>query len=67
MFIIKLAAIVTLDGKNGKVELSTSIGMKSSKGNKGIRFFAKRKGPKIISIIIHNNKIVAKTRGTRNR
>jgi hypothetical protein len=65
LFVVKFAAIVTLNSKNRKIELGTSIGMKSSEGNKNIRFLSEWKRPKIVRIIIGNDKIITKTRGTR--
>jgi hypothetical protein len=67
LVIVKFAAIATLDGKNGMVEWSTGIDMIGCECNKNIKFLAKRNGPKITCIIIHNNKVIAKTRGTRYR
>jgi hypothetical protein len=40
--------------------------MKGGKGGINIRLFAKRKAPKIMCIIINNDKIIAETRGARN-
>jgi hypothetical protein len=65
LLVVKLATIVTLDGKDGKVKLSVGICMKNNEGNENIGFLAKRKGPEIMCIIIYNNKIIAKPRGTR--
>jgi hypothetical protein len=65
LFVIKFAVIVTLNSENRKIELSTSIGMKGSEGNKNIRFLSEGKRPKIMCIIVYNDKIITKTRGTR--
>jgi hypothetical protein len=67
LFVVEFTAIVTLDSKDREVKLGASIGMKGSEGNKNIRFLAKGKRPKIMSIIIHNNEVITKARGTRNR
>jgi hypothetical protein len=65
LFVVKFVAIVTLNSENRKIELSTSIGMKGGEGNKDIRFLLEWKRPKIVRIIIYNDKIITKTRGTR--
>jgi hypothetical protein len=67
LFVVEFTAIVTLDSKDREVKLGASIGMKSSEGDKNIRFLSKGKHPKIMCIIIHNNKIITKAIGTRNR
>jgi hypothetical protein len=65
LFVIKFAAIVTLNSEYRKIELSTSIGMKGSESNKNIGFLSEGKRPKIMCIIVYNDKIITKTRGTR--
>jgi predicted Ser/Thr protein kinase len=67
LFVVEFTAIVTLDSENREVKLSASIGMKGSEGKENIRFLTKGKGSKIMSIIIHNNQVITKTRGARNR
>jgi hypothetical protein len=64
---IKFSAIVSLDNKYGQVNLGASIPVESGEGSIDIGFFAKRKGPKVMGVIIHNNKIIAKPRSTRYR
>jgi hypothetical protein len=67
LFVVEFATIVTLDSEDRKVKLGASIGVKGSEGKENIRFLTKGKRPKIVSIIIHNNEVITKTRGARNR
>jgi hypothetical protein len=67
LIVIKFATIVTLNGEDGEVKLGSSISMKGGESGIDIRFFVKGKGPKVMCIIIHNNKIISKTRSARNR
>jgi hypothetical protein len=56
--IIKFAAIISLDRKNGALKLCVDIGEKVSKNLVNLRFATKRKSPGIMRKIIKYNKIV---------
>ena len=56
--VVKFATIVALKSKDGEIELGACIGMKSSKCRINIRLAAKRKTPKEVTKIIHDNQII---------
>ena len=63
----KFGAIVSLHGHNGKVKLGASIGNKINYGVGRVGFPSKREGPHIVRVVINDNKIIFKTRITKNR
>jgi hypothetical protein len=65
--VVKLAAVVALNGLNRGAKLSTCKSEKIGQRLKGLRFETKRKCPGIMSAIIQNNKIIFIPRGTQNR
>ena len=59
--VIKLMAVVALDGLGGGAKLHVRIGKKMGQNIECLRFEAKRKGPSIMGAVIKNNKIVFET------
>ena len=56
--VIKLAAVVTLDGLDGETELSGHPSEEVEKCGKSIRLGTQGKSPRIMREIINHNKIV---------
>jgi hypothetical protein len=65
--VVKLAAIVALDGLDGGAKLCTCQSKKVGQRGEGLRLETKRIGPSIMSAIIQNNKIIFISGGTQNR
>ena len=56
--VIKLTAVVTMDGLDGGAKLCVRIGKKIGQNIECLGFEAKRKGPSVMGAVIKNNKIV---------
>jgi hypothetical protein len=63
----KLGAIIGLERNHGKVKLSTCIGDEVNEDISGIGFAPKRKSPHKMGEVVNDDKIIFKTRITRNR
>ena len=63
----KLGAIVGLHCYEWTGELCADVGDKINKGGGGVGFVAKRERPHIMREVVHNNKIVLKTKVAQNR
>jgi hypothetical protein len=64
--VVKLAPVVTLDGRHGAAELCRDIGKEIGQSSECVRFKFKRKRPYVMSKIIENNQIILITRHTDN-
>jgi hypothetical protein len=60
-------SIVALDTPDGITKLHGHISAKMRKSGERVRLMAQRKGPRVISTIIQNNKIVLISRNTSYR
>jgi hypothetical protein len=65
--VIKLTAIVALDGLDGGAKLRACISEKIGQDLKRLRFETKGKSPSEMGAVIKNNKIIFITRCTNNR
>ena len=63
----KLGAIVGLHGNDREVELCAFKGNEVDERVGRVRFPMKRKRPHVMGEVINNNKVVLKTRITKNR
>ena len=63
----KLGAIVGLHGNDREVELCACKGNEVAERVGRVRFPTKRKHPHVVREVVNNNKIVLKTRITKNR
>jgi hypothetical protein len=64
--VVKLAAIVALDGLDGGAKLRAYISKKVRDGSEGVEFKTQRECPSIMRIIINNNEIIFVTGHTNN-
>jgi len=64
--VVKLSAIVTLDGLDSEAELSGNPSEEVNKSRKRLRLVTQRKSPRVMREIIENHKIVLKTRNAEN-
>ena len=62
--VIKLTAIVALDGLNGEAELGGHLGKEVNEGGKRLRLSAQRKSPRKVRKIIDHHQIVLIARNT---
>ena len=62
----ELGSIVGLHSNYGKVELGVDVGDEVEDSGGGVRFMAERKRPHKMRVFIDNNKVVFKTRNTKN-
>jgi hypothetical protein len=65
--VIELPAIVTLDGLDGKAELSRHPCEEVEKGGESVRLGTQGKSPRVVRKIINHHKIVSITRNAHNR
>jgi hypothetical protein len=56
--VVKLTSIVTLDTPDGITKLRGHISEKVRERGERVRLMVRRKGPRVMSTIIHNNQIV---------
>ena len=65
--VIKLTAVVTLDGLDGEAELSSDPGKEMEEGGERVRLRTQRKSPRVVRKVIDNHQIVLITRHAEYR
>ena len=65
--VIKLTAVVTLDGLDGEAELSSDPGKEMEEGGERVRLCTQRKSPRVMREVINNRQIVLITRNAEYR